>query len=75
MASQNTNTFPRLSRRVAINVQRILLGEEAASLPVAFQVETQLVINMATARAMGAYPSWGVLTEAELINEKRRRRG
>ncbi|UCH83505.1 MAG: TolC family protein, partial [Candidatus Latescibacterota bacterium] len=71
LASLNTNTFPRLSRRVAINVQRILLGEEAASLPVAFQVEEQLVINMKTARAMGVYPNWAVLTEAELINDTR----
>ena len=71
LASANTNVFPRLSRRVAINVQRILLGEDAGSLPTAFEPEEQLVINMATARAINVYPNWGVLTEAELINETR----
>ncbi|MDP6945311.1 MAG: DUF6178 family protein, partial [Myxococcota bacterium] len=30
------------------------------------------VINMATARAIGAWPSWRVLTEAELINTEHR---
>ena len=31
----------------------------------------RLTINMATARAIGVYPSWGVLTDADLLNERR----
>jgi outer membrane protein TolC len=37
---------------------------------VAFPKEQELTINMATARAIGVHPSWSILTEAELINEK-----
>ncbi len=62
--------LPRLARRVALNVQRILLGEAAAELPVAFDRRERLAVNMATARAVGAWPNWEVLTEAELLNEE-----
>ncbi len=61
----------RLARRLALNVQRILLGEDAGTLPVVFPQREQLTINMATARAVGFSPSWGVLTEAVLLNEER----
>ena len=60
----------RLTRRIALNVQRILLGEKASTLKVAFPVGEKLTINMATGRAIGFYPSWSALTEAELLNEQ-----
>ncbi len=60
----------RLSRRVALNVRRILLGEEAATLPVAFARAGGLTINMRTARAIGFSPTWQLLTHAELLNEE-----
>jgi outer membrane protein TolC len=60
--------FPRLTRRVALNIQRILLGEDAGSLPVDFEMRERLVINMATARAIDVSPRWEVLIEAELLN-------
>ncbi|NIM98000.1 MAG: TolC family protein [candidate division Zixibacteria bacterium] len=72
MAGLQTDFFPKIARRVALNVQRILLGEEPGSIPVAFAPRTQLTINMATARAIGVSPSWAVLTEAELIEEERK---
>ena len=62
--------FPRIARRAALNVQRILLGDEAGSLPVIFQPEKKLVVNMATARAIGIYPTWLALAEAELLFEE-----
>lgn len=61
----------RVARRVALNAQRILLEEDASTIPVAFAREEQLTINMATARAIGVYPPWSVLTEATLLNEAR----
>lgn len=61
----------RLARRTALNIQRLLLGEEAGSLPVFLGRGDRLTINMATARALGAYPSWAVMTEAVLIGQKR----
>ncbi|MCK5380074.1 MAG: TolC family protein, partial [Candidatus Latescibacteria bacterium] len=71
LACQGPNIFPKLARRVALNVQRILLGEEPASLPVAFAAGKQLTLKMATVRAIGVSPSWAVITEAELIQQAR----
>ncbi|UCF62901.1 MAG: TolC family protein [bacterium] len=62
------NYLPRLARRVALNVQRILLGQKPEDIPVAFAPEDRLVINLSTARKIGVYPSWAILTEAELLN-------
>ncbi|MBI1357494.1 MAG: hypothetical protein GC160_24395 [Acidobacteria bacterium] len=61
----------RLARRVALNVHRIVRGDRAEDLPVDFQRDKRLTINMATARAIGFYPSWALLTEADLLNEAR----
>lgn len=73
LAGQRPERFPqRIARRVALNIQSILLGADAASLPVGFAPQSSLVINMATARAIGVYPPWKVVTEAELIAEERR---
>lgn len=72
LASVNHEFLPHLSRRVALNVQRILLGEGAGTLPTAFSISEQLTINMATARAIRVYPPWAVLTDAVLINDVRR---
>ncbi len=62
--------YNRLARRIALNVQRILLGEEPGEIPVAVPDRRRLVINMETARAIGVYPPWHLLTEADLLNEK-----
>jgi len=64
--------FQRMARRVALNMQRILLGEEAGSLPVIFRRSRRMTINMETARAIGIYPNWAVMTEAVLLDEKRK---
>lgn len=63
----------RLTRRVALNVQSILLGDAPESLVTAFKQNEQLVINMETARALGLWPNFGVLTDAVLLGDKRRR--
>jgi outer membrane protein len=63
-----TNTL-RLARRVALNVHRILLGEDAGNFLVSLPEAERLTINMATARAVEAWPTFRVLTEADLINE------
>ncbi len=71
MAAVSPNIFPKTARRVALNVQRILLGESAENLPVAFAFGERLTINMTTARSIGVSPPFAVLTEAELLNEQR----
>jgi outer membrane protein TolC len=55
---------------VARTMQRILRGENAGAIPVDFSSASQLTINMATARAIGFYPNWKTLTEAELLNQE-----
>lgn len=62
--------FMRIARRVAINTQRILLGEDAGTLSVQFDEPEQLVVNDATARAIGYSPTWDVLTRAELLHDE-----
>ena len=72
MASLSLDTdFDRLSRRIALNLQRILLGEDAGTLPVTFERGERLTINMETARAIRVYPSWSLITEADLLNPER----
>jgi len=65
-------SLQHLARSVAVNILDILRGEDAGTLPVTFSPGEQLTINMATARAIDFYPSLSILTEAELLNEKRR---
>ena len=59
----------RLMRRVALNLQRVMLGEDAGTLPVSLEGPTRLLINMETARRVGWAPRWSVATGAELLNE------
>ncbi len=66
MASANPDILPMLVRRIAINVQRILEGEDPGSLSVGFTPGKKLTINMRTAYAVGISPKWNTLLEAEL---------
>jgi len=59
----------RIARRVALQVQQILLGVNPEALDVSFPIRQELVINMATARAIEIWPRWSVLAEATLLNE------
>jgi outer membrane protein TolC/ABC-type uncharacterized transport system substrate-binding protein len=59
--------WQRRARRVAVDLQRILAGEDAGSLPVRLVSAPRLTINLATARAIGFSPGWSVLTDAELV--------
>ena len=63
------NSWQHLARSVAINVYEIMRGEPAATLPTSYNEGEKLTINMATARAIGVYPNWRILTEAELIQD------
>ncbi len=68
MAGARPQTDPRrVSRRIALNIQRILAGEDAGTLPVALELQEKLVINMATATAIRVFPRVRVAMEAELI--------
>ncbi|MCC6711978.1 MAG: TolC family protein [Candidatus Dadabacteria bacterium] len=60
----------REARRVALVVQSILLGQDPGNFPVVFDAGSSLSINMATARAVGFNPTWDILTEAVLVNDR-----
>ena len=47
------------------------LGEDAGAIAVSFPENPRLVINMKTARALGTYPPFSLLTDARLLNEVR----
>jgi outer membrane protein TolC len=57
----------RRARRVAVDLQRILAGEEAGTLPVRLVGAPRLTLNLATARAIGFSPGYRVRTDAELV--------
>lgn len=57
----------RAARRVALNVQAILLGRAAESLKVALSQPRKLAINMPVARAIGFAPRWQDLEGAVVL--------
>jgi len=62
-----TADHTRLARRIALTLQALLLNE-ADPAPRSPDIGTsRLVINMATARAIGVLPRWAVLTGAEKL--------
>lgn len=61
--------FPRVARRVALDVQRILLGQPPADVPVDFRLQEAAIVNMRVAREIGVVPPWEILGEAELIGD------
>lgn len=66
------DNLKRRARRVALNVQRVLLGQDPASFNVVISDgPPELVVNMATARQVGYRPSWDLLSEAEVVGPKR----
>lgn len=70
LGAATPDIFPRMSRRLAVTVHRIILGEDAGSLPTTFSVGEQLYLNAATLRAIDASPSWAALTEAEMVGDE-----
>lgn len=70
---RRSSDFERIGRRVAVNVQRILLGDEPSTFSTLLSLGERLVINMDTGRKIGHSPSWAILTEAEVLNPRRRR--
>ena len=52
-------------------MQRILIGEDPATFQVNFLEREELTINMSTARAIHVYPSFALMTVAELLHQKR----
>jgi outer membrane protein TolC len=65
----------RFARRVGLNIQRILLGDEPGRIEVGFRLGRRLLINMRTARAIGFLPRWAVLIDAEKLYDDESQQG
>lgn len=70
MSEAPATDWRRLARRNALNIHAVMHGESADGQPVYFKSKRRLMINMATARAIGIYPRFDVLNEAVLIHEE-----
>lgn len=57
------------TRRMALNIQRIINGEDPKKFGVKINLKEELVLNMATARAIDFSPGWDLLSEAVLLNQ------
>jgi outer membrane protein len=62
--SADTERNERLARRVALDIQRIVEGDDAANIEVAVASDERLVVNMHTAQLIGFSPHWDDLTDA-----------
>lgn len=60
--------FVRTARKMALNMQAVLLGARAGDQSVTMEGKRQLIINMETARRIGLSPRFDVLSEAVLLN-------
>jgi len=70
MAEAPATDWRRLARRNALNMHAVIHGEPAERQPVSFKSKRRLIINMATARAIGISPRFDILHEALLFHEE-----
>lgn len=75
MSISPTDFFMRRARRVAVNVQRILNGEDPEDIPVAFTEPKRLTLNIETAKSVGVFPSWEQITDIYLIGDEKQDTG
>jgi outer membrane protein TolC len=59
----------KITRRIALNIEKILAGLDPANFPTLLTFEKRLTLNMETARKIDFSPRWSTLASAELINE------
>ncbi len=57
----------RYTRRLALNVQRILLGDRPGDIDVRVAEPQRLAINMRTASAIGFFPRYAAIMDAEIL--------
>lgn len=64
----SANFLEKVARRIALDAQAIVLGQDAGTLPVTMEMPLSLVVNMQTAREIGIPIRWDVLIEATTIH-------
>ncbi len=75
MAGLAPECSDRLARRIALNVQQIIMGTPPEKLSVTMPLEEHLLINARTAAAVGYSPSIEVMTQTEFIHQEHLQRG
>ena len=66
---ETAENLQKIPRRIALNVMKIVEGGPAADLSVEMQnFSNNLIINMETARQIGIYPSFDIMSSATLFN-------
>ena len=60
----------QMARRIAINIQRILLGTNAKDLQVNIQFTSRVIYNQATGLAIGFAPRWDEVIDAKILNQE-----
>lgn len=68
-ATSAEQDLQRLGRRIALNIQRIMLGENPADIGVDFKQAVRPVINVDTARKIGLSPSFDLLNSSRLYGD------
>lgn len=59
----------RISRRTALNIEKILDGKNPKNIPVLLGYTQSLMLNQRTMNQIGFYPSFDVLSEAKVLYE------
>ncbi|TKG90420.1 hypothetical protein EYV94_23735 [Puteibacter caeruleilacunae] len=63
------NIISTYTRRIALDVMKILEGQNAAELPVSIDMpESDLLFNLATASQLNIFPGWDIMAGSILIN-------
>ena len=66
---ETSDNLQKIPRRIALNVMKIIEGEAASDLSVEMQTfSNNLIINMETARQIGIYPSFEIMSRSTLYN-------
>jgi multidrug efflux system outer membrane protein len=72
LASLYPSLVDRLSKRIALDIQQILFGVNASTLPVELLIGKGLFLNLGTFAKLGLkILSWDVLTEATIVDLQR----
>ncbi|MFC2115776.1 ABC transporter substrate binding protein [Bacteroidota bacterium] len=66
------SNLQNLSRRAALDIEKILDGEDPAGFSVTVEYKDELVFNMKSARKIDFFPSFATLSQAEILFEEER---
>lgn len=68
--NQMSQARAQMARRIAINIQRILLGTSPENLSVTMQFTSRVIYNEGTGLAIGFAPRWDEILDAKVINQE-----